>query len=504
MSRGRRWILGLLFLLALTRALSYLVCAAVFLPSPLESYHLEAKMVLLAYRAERGLSLYPDWEGYPHVTNFYGPVYFGVVGLIGRALAADIPELFRIGRWLSFGSGLLTTGFVGLITARRYGRGPGVAGATLSMATGSMLGFSVMTRPDMTAELLGMVGFWLAISPSATRAWSGGLILVLAILTKQTAALFLGAAVLAWWCDGHWRRGAAVGLGVAAVVGAVVGMVTLGMAPSFAGSLLGDAQTPWSLWSWRLTISRLVASSPDVVVFPTLGLILWGLRWTGRRETALLVLATLILVTSFVTSAKRGSDLNYCLSLRVVECLAVGALWRSWALATTRLRAGGLLVAALIGCLTVVPGVVATFKAAQGALGTGRFFASSYGRAYLSYQQKLQSLAADPDSRILTDSGMLELYQGDRAAFGDPFLFRIMVDTGRIDPALMRERIDSGYYDLVVTTSAIDLPTYATYEFGLPMVLVDRIRARYAAAASQGSLFLYERRAAAAGHEPPP
>ena len=151
---------------------------------------------------------------------------------------------------------------------------------------------------------------------------------------------------------------------------------------------------------------------------------------------------------------------------------------------------------ALIGCLAVVPGIMATFVAAQNGLGLVRLFQTSYGRALVVYNNNLFARAADPGSRILSDSGMVELSQGGRAAFGDPFLFRIMVDTGRIRPKRMGEWIDSGYYDLVITTSPIEAPTYETYEFGLPMELAGRVRRRYTRVGSAAGLFLYERRPA--------
>ena len=491
---ARRCLLGLLIALGLARGVGYLVYAWAYLGSPLESYHLEAKMVLLAYRAEQGLTLYPSWREYPHVTNFYGPLYFGLVGLIGRGFGAEIPGLFGVGRAISFAAGLATSLVAGVITARRYGWGPGVAGGLLSVSIGSMIGFSVMTRPDLAAEFLGVVGFFLAVGSGKFVRVAGGLALILAIFTKQTAAIFLGATVLGLIAEGNWRRGLTLAVGVALGVGAIIGLVTRGIAPNFAGSLLGDSQTPWSLWSWKLTLSRFATSSPDALFFPTLGLVLWTVGATGRRERSPAALAAVLLVASLVTSAKQGSDMNYCLSLRVVECLAVGALWRSWTLARSRWRAGTMLTLALIGCLTAAPGAAMTWQYARGGLSLTRFLNSSYGRAMQRYHRDLQATAADPGTRLLTDSGMLELYQGERAAFGDPFLFRIMVDTGRIDPALMRDRIDSGYYGMVVTTSAIDEPSYSTYEFGLPMTLAERIRARYRRVGVEGGLFLYQPR----------
>lgn len=81
---SRRLLLILLLTLGAVRLLRYFEFASVMLAYPLESYFLEAKMVLLAYRVELGASLYPAWQDYPYVANFFGPLYFGLVGLLGR------------------------------------------------------------------------------------------------------------------------------------------------------------------------------------------------------------------------------------------------------------------------------------------------------------------------------------------------------------------------------------------------------------------------------------
>ncbi len=490
----RRLLLGLLIGLALVRAAGYLAYAALLLPSPLETYHLEAKMVLLAYRAEVGLPAYPEWHDYPYVTNFYGPVYFGLVGRIGRIGGADIPGLFRIGRLVSFASGIATSLLVGVIAARRYGRAAGFAGAILGLATSSMNGFSVMTRPDLPAEFVGVLGFFLAIDRRAPIRLAGIAVLVLAILTKQTAAIFLIAASLGWLLQGDWRRWLEVGLGGTIAFGLVVGATTLLVEPGFAGSLTGESKAPWVYGSWLMTFARIAQPSPDVLYFPALGILLWTTTATGRRDLPMATLAALLLVMGLVASAKYGSDVNYYLSLRVVETLAVGALWRAWQVAATGARSAALLAAALVGCLTAVPGAVLNVMMAQAEAQSARFLDSSAGRSMVAFKKEICARAADPNFHLLTDSPLFELYQRERAPFGDPFLFRGMVNTGRLDPSTMRDRIDAAYYDLVVTTSDLQTPAYATYEFGLPMTLVEHVRTHYAPIGTRAGLFLYRRR----------
>ncbi len=490
-----RWsLLVVLIGLGAVRASGYLVYAAASLPSPLETFHLEAKMVLLAYRAELGETLYPAWRDYPHVTNFYGPVYFGSVGLIGRILGADIPGLFQIGRALSFGSGLLTSLIVGVVAARRYGGISGVAGGLVSLGSAPMLGFSVMVRPDLMAELLGVAGFFLAFDRSPVPRLVGAAALVLAVLTKQTTGIFLIAASLGWALEGSWKRGFLLGLGVLTTLVAVIWTGTSFFEPNFAGSLTGESKTPWDLGTLARTLKRACMLSPDILYFPALGLVLWITGATGKRDGRMMSLSALLLATSVGLSAKRGADLNYYLSLRVVEALAVGALWRAWSISTNPRRSAALASAALVGCLAMVPGTEHMLQQARLEQGKARFLGGPDGVELRSYFRSICSMAANPKVHLLTDSGLFELYQGGRAAFGDPWLFRTMTDTGQIKPTLMRDRIDSSYYDLIVTTAEIDHLSYRRYEFGLPNSLAERVGARYIRVDYQKGLFLYRRR----------
>ena len=488
----RRLLLVLIVATAAVRAAAYLVYANALLRMPVEAFHLEAKMVLLAYRVQVGASLYPRWQDYPHVANFFGPVYFELVGLLGALVRADLPTLFSIGRALTFLSAMATTLIVWVVAARRYGRGAGVVAALLSLGAGTMIGFTVMVRPDAMADLLGLGGFLLAGQRSRWRRAVGGALLVLAILTKQTSALYLAAAVLADAFEGERRRALWLAATTALVLVGVIGLVNIFFEPNFIASLGGEAKSPWAI-----TIAAGTAYEtrfwPDVFLVPLVGLCLWIMP--GSRDVRLATLAAVLLVGSAVAAGKQGASLNYYLGLRAVEGLAAGAAWTAARAAAGRARwavlAVGVVVltALLLGC----GGGLAGATRAENQRG---FFATARGRSYLRVYQALLDKARDPRARILTDSGMIDLYQGERAAFGDPWLFRLMVDTGRIDPVTMKSRIDDEYYELVITTSDIMLPAYADYAFGLPMVLAERVRAHYQPIGARAGHFLYERRAA--------
>ena len=451
-------------------------------------------MVLLAYRVQAGAALYPEWRDYPHVANFFGPVYFIVVGLLGAATDADIPDLFRIGRGVTFASGLSTTLILGVVLGRRYGRGEGVAGAVLSLGAAPMYGFSVMVRPDLMAETLGLGGFLLSGSRTRAGRVAGVALLTLAILTKQTAVVFLGAAALASAAEGRWRRAWGVLGGGSALLFALVVAITVLFEPNFAASIAGEAKSPWVVGEWLRTLRRLAESSPDLVLIPAIGLWLWTGRGAETGDVRWAVLAVVLLGSSLVMSAKYGADLNYFLSLRVPESLAIGTLWHAGRTAKGRRQSAALSAATALAIVSLVPG---TYHAASQALLARKqaaFLAGTTGQSILRSYQRGIRLARDPDYRLLTDSGLLDLYQGERAAFGDPWLFRGLVDAGQIEPSLIKERIDNQYYDLIVTTSDLNSPDRASQVFGLPMALAVRARERYAPIRGEAGLFYYGRR----------
>src|SRR5271166_2034079 len=103
-----RACLVLVALLVLVRAAGYLVYVYEQLPTPREVGDLESKFVHLAWRVQAGVRLYPPWRDYPHVTNFFSPCYFLLVGGIARCRAASLEELFIIGRAVTTACGLVT------------------------------------------------------------------------------------------------------------------------------------------------------------------------------------------------------------------------------------------------------------------------------------------------------------------------------------------------------------------------------------------------------------
>ncbi len=119
------------------------------------------------------------------------------------------------------------------------------------------------------------------------------------------------------------------------------------------------------------------------------------------------------------------------------------------------------------------------------------FYETPGGHQFLRTYREAITMAQDPRVHLLTDVGLLDLYQGERAAFGDPWLFRTLVETGRLDPNRMAARIDSQYYDVFISTHDLESPRYPGHDFRLPRGLFERVRANYVYRQSPPGLQFY-------------
>jgi hypothetical protein len=206
-------------------------------------------------------------------------------------------------------------------------------------------------------------------------------------------------------------------------------------------------------------------------------------------------LTLVLLATACGTVVKRGSDVNYFLNLRIPEALAVGTIWARAHAVDPRARRRGIL-ASYVGAAALAVGAYHAVKMADSARVMDAIIKSPMGRSREAQFRALLRLAEDPGVRLLTDSGLIDVHQGERTAFGDPFLFRFLVNSGLIAPSRMEEWIESESYDLIVTHADLASDGYASYAFGLPMALVERARRHYVRGGMKAGLFVYGRRGA--------
>ena len=155
--------------------------------------------------------------------------------------------------------------------------------------------------------------------------------------------------------------------------------------------------------------------------------------------------------------------------------------WRSAALAATT----------LVACVLMVPSLLMVLVTLDGANSESVFYDTPNGRIFLRTHNDAIALARNPQVRLLTDVGLLDLYQGERAAFGDPWLFCTMVELGRLQPTTMAQRIDAQYYDFFITSHDLDSPEYAKHIYRLPKGLFERVRANYVLSRGRRGLMFY-------------
>jgi hypothetical protein len=316
------WI-GLIALggLALFRLGEFVGLCWIQLNTPMEVQFLESKFVHLCWRFQAGLALYRDWRQYPYVPNFFGPVYPVIVGGLGRLLGADLDRLTWLARLVSFVAAILGALIAGGWTARRYGWLAGLIAGLVALGSIPTLAFSAMARPDLLADMLGLAGLILAGAGSGGkgRRMAGILLLAAAAMTKQTAALYGLAAVVALAGQGRWKTAGWVGACLSALVAGLVGIATATFSPHLADSLLAERLMPLDdLAAWTLFL-RTVSSSPELVVFLALGLFAWARPET--RDPVGLALAVVAVPLMLGASLKIGSDYNYYLPVRVAASL---------------------------------------------------------------------------------------------------------------------------------------------------------------------------------------
>jgi hypothetical protein len=484
----KRWLVRVLLvvfgLVALTRAVTFLVVGAYALRNPLEEHHLESKMVHLCWRAEHGVTLYPEWRGYPYVSNFFSPVYFLAVGRLGRVLGTSLDGLYPLGRAATLASELGAAVLVGVVLWRRYGPGPALVGGLLTLGAGPMEGFGWMVRPDILADLLGFAGFVAATGRRRAGPALGVALLVLAIFTKQTAAIYLVAAGIALAVERRYRPAAAVVAGTVVLVVAIVAAVTAKVEPLFLSSLLAESQTPLDLGGWTFHMWRLFQLGPDLALLLVVGLVLWNRP--GQREVPWTVLALVVTVLSAAAALKRGADVNYFLGLRLVAALAAGTLCHR---VKHGLRGGALLL--VLVALTLLPSLLMNDYHVEIDQGVVRYMAGRSGQAALDVYRGLFTMAGNPRRRLLTDSGRIDIRQGERALFADPWLFRLQAETGRIDTRPLEERVERRDFELIVTQKDLFADDYQGFTQGLPPAVVALARLRYRALGKHADLFFY-------------
>lgn len=477
-----------LVVMAMLRAGLFALYAWHSIRSPLEAYYIEATFVHACRSFQTWDVLYPPYQHFPYVANFYGPIYPAIVGALGRVSNAALFGLFVIGRLVTLISAIGTSVAIAACVRHRYGLAAATIAALFSIGSLPTIGFLTMVRPDALAELLGFVGFLCAMRERPKQRMFAVLLLAAAILTKQTAGVFVIAATIVRLLGRQWRAAASLAIGSTVCVALVVLPVQWLAEPHFWQSLVGQTVIPWDSAHGRKIVSLVAGRSPELFVLSFAGLILWLRRTT--RDVPLASLAAVLVSAGLVTCFKFGSDSNYFLGMRLIAALAAGATWRL--LSDYRLvRPARGFVLAVLAATLFVPSLVVMYLEAKRVRQDERLLAAADGRNMLADYRRLFSLAGREDIRLLTDVPIIAVHQHDRAAFLDPYLFRALVQSGRIRPSRLVEIIAAKEFDLVVLTAELGDPLYDRNSFALPIAIADAVREHYRLERWMSGFFVY-------------
>lgn len=202
------------------------------------------------------------------------------------------------------------------------------------------------------------------------------------------------------------------------------------------------------------------------------------------------------MVGSVASAMKYGSDLNYFLGLRLVAAMAAGSSWGAIAREAGEDGRTHWRLAAVAGTIALagamVPSLLAIKGHAEGTMALNRFLATA-GRPAMAAHRRAFRLAEDDRVAILTDHGLINAHLRDRAPFVDPWLFRVLVESGRVEPEAIREQLKSQSYDYIITTKDLhdEIDPYDGYSFGLPPALAELARRNYRPAGVEAGLFIY-------------
>ena len=479
---------GALLTIGVVRAIVYLGYAMLEVPAPDQPFHLEGASVHFAWCVEHGLPLYPEGAGPSYVVNYMGPCYFWIVGAIGRLLDADISTLHVIGRTVTFLCGLGPAIVAAVYLYRRHGRMASLVGLVFGLGSGPMIGYGLMTRPDMMADLLGVTGFFAACA--SDRRWLpvAAVLLALSCLTKQTAGVWLLAAVVVWLVrEGGWRRALALGGASGAMVLTIVFLLATFGEPHILSSLLGQGAVAFDPQQQIGILLLLLKRSPEIILFALIGCGLWMSQ--QYRDRTLLVLTAVLVAVAAIACAKRGSDLNYFVPLRIVEALAAGTLCAA-ALRSESHRFGWAALV-LAGVLASVPSTLFAIETVRAVVQRRDRLDSEAGQAERRQFERLVRLAQDSDVRLLTDSDRLAVYQGLQATLLDAYLFRLRVDSGRLDPRELIDRLRSRWFEYVVLSADASGVYHDVFFYRLPAEVASAIQANYTLQAEEAGLLVY-------------
>lgn len=460
-SRGPDYVLLAIWMLmagAFLTALAMQIAPLLTLVRPQTTW--ESAPLEIAWQAREGKPIYTDWRTGPIHVGVYGPVYYELLGTIGRLANLDRVQMIDLGRGLSVAAFAITLLLLALLATKDGGRR--WAWAIPFAAIGSIpvqsVEFITSARPDTMALAMSLGALLLAIGRGRWSAVAAAALIATAVFSKPTAIAAPVAIALALIWEPDRKR--LLGLLGLLVAGVIAGVIALQVA---TGGLfwLHQQVTAASPQKWGYTFYVLTKGRPEdqprflaaIVaialltrfVRPGFGALPDSLRRQWRWATAYLFATTLV---ALITARRQGSNINY-----LIEPILAGgwvlALWaRSLACTTepSSRRVGRVLAAMAVFNPTLIylePHVNGARQVAEVAWMLGPDYAS--GASWIKAAPQ-PLLCMDP---WLAYRSGVEGYVNDPIAFGSMCLTRPDLD-------VLTARVRQRFFASVVIIGPID------------------------------------------------
>jgi hypothetical protein len=443
-------------------------------------------------------------DGPPYTLSCYGPGYYWAVA--SAAAVLPWPDTLIPGRLVSLLATLATAALVGMAVGRstwasegtvpifvstKMGLSPlpqagelGLATALAFLASPIVHAWGTPHRVDPLATLFA-VGAYLAVARPRHGIVASAACVVIGSLVKQTVALAAVPIFCYLLLSRRYRDAAKYALAVA-VPGAAVWLALdwqsggYFLASAVHGNL-GAMFPGQGFWAGHAFLATPLGTVAGLLV-----------AWRFVRRPAAMVSGDgslwclgFVLNTLFasILSAKEGAAANYFLEASALGALVIGR----FGLGTLWSRAEGrtLAVVALVALILAAPDV--RFIRERGL----RLDRRPFGSAVVA--GRLRS-----GGGALADGQLVPavLHAGQTPLVNDPFVFRLMVEQGRIDAAPLVDAIERGDVRWLVLkqTLAAHREHVGRVDQKWPAAVLDAMEEHYVLAASGDEVYLYRRR----------
>lgn len=198
------------------------------LADPLQINPMEGREAVKAWLLAQGRPLYSDLKGFDYIVTLYGPVYYALTGLVMRVVGPSL----AVAREVSLAAGLAALAAMGVLSARLSGRLLPALAVPLALCSAPLMEYAYLARPDMTAWALFLASLALVVPDKRDAAYEqtrlalAGLLMALALLTKQQTWPFFLAALAYLLLQGRARR-LAIPYALYVAVAALAGLAAL-------------------------------------------------------------------------------------------------------------------------------------------------------------------------------------------------------------------------------------------------------------------------------------